>query len=221
MAFKLVISDPKSGRSIQKEATPESDKELTGMKIGDSVNGDLVELPGYDLQITGGSDYCGFPMRKDVQGARRKRILSYQGVGVRKARKGMLQRKTVCGNTVYEKIAQINLKVLKHGSKNVFEVKEGKEAGSKTTKKPEEGKKADAEKARSKEKAGVKEGKEAGSKTTKKPEEGKKADAEKARSKEKAGVKEGKEAGSKTTKKPEEGKKVDAGKTPSGEKAKE
>ena len=150
MAFKLVISDPKSGRSIQKEATPESDKELTGMKIGDSVKGDLMELPGYDLQITGGSDYCGFPMRKDVQGARRKRIMAYQGVGIKKARKGMLQRKTVCGNTVYDKIAQINLKVLKHGSKNAFEVKEDKSQDSKTdetskaAEKKEEGKKADA-----------------------------------------------------------------------------
>ena len=131
MAFKLVISDPESGRSIQKEGAPEGDKELIGMKIGDSVKGDRIELPGYDLQITGGSDYCGFPMRKDVEGARRKRILAYQGIGVKKSRKGMRQRKTVCGNTVHEKIVQINLKVVKHGSDNVFEKKEesSKEAG--------------------------------------------------------------------------------------------
>ena len=67
MVFKLVISDGKSGLSVQKELDDKATKSLIGLKIGDSVNGELIDLQGFELQLTGGSDYCGFPMRNDVQ----------------------------------------------------------------------------------------------------------------------------------------------------------
>ncbi len=121
MALKLVISDPKSGLSVQKEVADDALKGFTGLKIGDAVKGELIDLHGYELVITGGSDYCGFPMRLDVPGVGRKKILAYHGVGMRKGLKGMLQRKTVCGNTVHAKIAQINVKVVKQGTANIFE----------------------------------------------------------------------------------------------------
>ena len=66
-------------------------------------------------------------MRKEIPGAVRKRILAVSGVGVKKAAKGIKQRKTVCGNTINEKIIQINLKVLKEGEENIFKEKEQKE----------------------------------------------------------------------------------------------
>ncbi|MBI2664457.1 30S ribosomal protein S6e [Candidatus Woesearchaeota archaeon] len=131
MAFKLVISDPKTGSSVQKEADDEASKGFLGLKIGDSVKGELINLTGYEFLLTGGSDYCGFPMRKDVPGVGRKKILAYNGVGVRKLKSGILQRKTVCGNTVHPRTAQINLKVVKQGSEEIFrksaEGKQGKE----------------------------------------------------------------------------------------------
>ena len=143
MVFKLVISDGKSGLSVQKELDDKATKSLIGLKIGDSVKGELIDLQGFDLQLTGGSDYCGFPMRRDVQGTGRKKILAYQGVGFRKDRKGILQRKTVCGNTVHAKIAQVNLKVVKHGNAGIFdEVKkklEEKKNQEKAKKSPEKG----------------------------------------------------------------------------------
>ena len=120
MAFKLVISDPKSGMSVQKDADDEASKSFVGLKIGDSVKGELIDLTGYEFMLTGGSDYCGFPMRKDVPGVGRKKVLAYQGVGLRKLKKGILQRKTVCGNTVHPKTSQINLKVVKQGTTNIF-----------------------------------------------------------------------------------------------------
>jgi len=120
MAFKLVISDPKSGMSVQKEASDDALKGFIGLKIGDSVKGELIDLTGYEFLLTGGSDYCGFPMRKDVPGIGRKKILAFRGVGVRKLKKGILQRKTVCGNTVHAKTSQINLKVVKQGTENIF-----------------------------------------------------------------------------------------------------
>lgn len=134
MAFKLVISNPQSGASVQKDIADDATKNLIGLKIGDTVKGELIDLHGYEFLLTGGSDYCGFPMRKDVPGVGRKRILSYQGVGLRKTRKGMLQRKTVCGNTVHAKTVQINMKVLKLGTENIFETLKKKDEEKKTEK---------------------------------------------------------------------------------------
>lgn len=117
MEFKLVISDPKTGKSMSKEVKEPDSKRFSGMKIGDKVKGELIDMQGYEFEITGGSDYAGFPMRKDIPGTSRKRILAVSGVGLRKSkRKGSKQRKTVAGNTIYEKTAQVNLKILKHGN---------------------------------------------------------------------------------------------------------
>ena len=106
-----------------------------GKKIGDSVKGEdtgIAELAGYELVIAGGSDYCGFPMRADVSGVARKRILAVSGIGMRKLAKGMKQRKTVCGNTIHAKISQINLKVIKAGPADIapFVDKKKKEAAA-------------------------------------------------------------------------------------------
>lgn len=127
--FKVVISDPKTGLSVQREVKEPAAKPFLGLKIGDAVKGEVIDLQGYEFEITGGSDFCGFPMRRDVSGVGRKRILAYSGVGVKKGEKGMLQRKTVCGNTIHAKIVQINLKAVKIGGTDVFaEVKTKAEA---------------------------------------------------------------------------------------------
>jgi small subunit ribosomal protein S6e len=131
--FKLVISDPKTGRSVQKEIKDDSAKPLLGLKLGDTFKGESVDLPGYEFQITGGSDYAGFPMRSDVVGQARKRITAVKGVGVlNKLRKpnpknkgwrtmeGMRQKKTVAGNTIHVKTAQVNVKITKMGRDNIF-----------------------------------------------------------------------------------------------------
>lgn len=130
--FKVVVSDPKTGLTVQKEVKDPSSKALMGLKIGDTVKGESIELQGYEFEITGGSDFCGFPMRKDVLGVGRKRILAYSGTGVRKQEKGMLQRKTVCGNTIHAKIAQINLKATKIGPADVFAEAKAKADKSRT-----------------------------------------------------------------------------------------
>lgn len=122
--FKLVISD--KGKSTQKEVKEDAANSFVGMKLGDKVSGDTIGLAGYEFEISGGSDYCGFPMRKDVAGTKRKRILTTASTGVKIKRKGMRARKTVCGNTIHEQISQINLKVTKAGAKPIAgEAKEG------------------------------------------------------------------------------------------------
>lgn len=90
---------------------------LVGRKIGEKISGEIIGLKGYELEITGGSDNAGFPMKKNIPGIGRKRVLLTKGsVGLRKVkRKGARIRKTVRGNTISNNIAQINLKVLKVG----------------------------------------------------------------------------------------------------------
>ncbi|HLC50528.1 MAG TPA: 30S ribosomal protein S6e [Candidatus Nanoarchaeia archaeon] len=119
--FKLCISDPTTGKTFQKEVKDSMAKPFMGLNIGETVTGDNFELSGYEFQITGGSDYCGFPMRRGILGMRKK-IALYGGIGFKGAEKGIKKRKTVCGHKVHEKIAQINLKVTKQGSKKLAEV---------------------------------------------------------------------------------------------------
>ncbi|GAG41627.1 unnamed protein product, partial [marine sediment metagenome] len=89
--------------------------------VGEKIAGDGFGMAGYEFLITGGSDYCGFPMRHGILGARKK-IYSYGGVGFPKLKKGEKTRKTVCGHKIHDKITQINLKVLKEGAKKIEEL---------------------------------------------------------------------------------------------------
>jgi len=133
--FKVVISDPKSGKSYQREVDSNTVTVFKRKKIGDKIDGKPLGLDGYEFEITGGSDNSGFPMRKDVEGIGRKRILLIEGVGLRKVRKGTRIRKTVCGNTISLNTAQINIKILKYGKEKL-----GPDEGSEAAKKTEEGK---------------------------------------------------------------------------------
>ena len=120
VSFKLCISDP-SGKTFQREVKDNLARPFIGLNIGETVKGDSIEVSGYEFQITGGSDYCGFPMRKGILGLRKK-ITIYGGVGFRGDAKGIKRRKTVCGHKIHEKISQINLKVTKQGHKKLAEI---------------------------------------------------------------------------------------------------
>ena len=142
MPFKLVISDPKTRLSYQKESGEEG---LVGKKIGEKIPGSIAGLDGYELEITGGSDKDGFPMRSDVSGIARKRILISGPPGLHSKARGMRKRKSIRGNTISADIVQINTKIVKHGSKPIEQVfgkkAEKKESGEKmAAEKTEEGK---------------------------------------------------------------------------------
>lgn len=95
------------------------------MKIGDIFTGGLIGFPNYEFQITGGSDNSGFPMRKDVHGPVKKKILvSKRGAGFKPRRKGIKRRKTVRGNEISYDMTLINLKVIKYGEAELFKTKE-------------------------------------------------------------------------------------------------
>lgn len=107
MVFKIVISTP-DGKSYQIEKDVPT---FIGMKIGQTFDGSIIGLSGYTLKITGGSDKDGFPMRKDLQGTQRKKILISGGVGYKTAGNGIRRRKNIRGNRIAEDIVQINVKV--------------------------------------------------------------------------------------------------------------
>ncbi|MBI2651075.1 30S ribosomal protein S6e [Candidatus Woesearchaeota archaeon] len=136
-SFKLNIADAKSGKGYKMEVKDEQAAPFIGLNIGETIDGSKFGMDGYEFAITGGTDYCGFPMRKGIIGIRKK-IAIYQSVGFRGGLKGMKKRKTVCGHKIHEKISAINLKVIKEGAKNlsdIFNVKEeGKDAKEKETK---------------------------------------------------------------------------------------
>ena len=120
--MKAVISAPKTGKSYQMEVDEKKRKALYGSKIDDKIDGGVIGLKGYKLQVRGGTDKEGFPMRKDVHGTERKRILISTGAGFKNKRKGERKRKSVRGNTISEFIEQVNFKVVKEGEKSLDEI---------------------------------------------------------------------------------------------------
>ena len=145
--FKLCIADPKSGKTYQTEAKEQAARGLIGMNLGENLKGESFDMPGYEFLITGGSDYCGFPMRKGILGIRKKiTLLGGVGFKAKKTEKGIKRRKTVCGHKINENIVQINLKVTKEGGKKLSDMFGKKEEGEKkeaVKESPKEHKKAE------------------------------------------------------------------------------
>src|SRR5256886_5316595 len=110
--FKAVIADPKSGKSYKRDITGHYANALIGKKLGDDLDGLYVGLPGYKLQITGGSDKDGFPMRHDLPGPRRKGLLVSGGGGFHPVRPGVREKETGRGDKPAPDNLQPNLKVL-------------------------------------------------------------------------------------------------------------
>jgi len=175
--FKIVVSDPKTKKTYQKEVS-QKESGLLNRKIRDKVKGDFLGLSGYELEITGGSDKQGFPMRPNIQGVARKRVLLTGGPGFHPKQKGERRRKSVRGNTISPEIVQVNAKIIKYGTKKLEEIfgkKEAKKEEKKPEAKPEEKPKEEAKTEEKKEEPGKKEE----SKKKEVPREGKSKEGEK------------------------------------------
>ena len=118
--MRLVVGH--KGKTKQLALTEDQSRKLKGLKIGEEFKGDDFGLPGYELQVRGGTDKDGFPMRKDLQGVLRKRLLLSSGVGYKPKEKGIRRRKMVRGNTVDLDIAQLNVSVVKAGKKSMDDI---------------------------------------------------------------------------------------------------
>ncbi|MFH8092973.1 MAG: 30S ribosomal protein S6e [Candidatus Aenigmatarchaeota archaeon] len=120
--FKVVVSDPQTKKSYQVTVSQDKAYTLIGKKIGDKFDGSILGLPGYELEIRGGTDKDGFPMLSSIQGPVRKKVLLSGRPGFKPKLKGQRKRKTVRGNTISADIVQINTKVVKYGPKPLEEM---------------------------------------------------------------------------------------------------
>jgi len=131
--FKVNIAT-KNGKTFKMESETET---LNGKKLGDKINGKDVspDLEGYEFEITGASDKSGFTAMKDLEGTGLNRVLLTYGKAMKKRPrkegkkkqlckkpKGLRLRRTVRGNTISDATSQINLKILKDGTKKLEEI---------------------------------------------------------------------------------------------------
>lgn len=110
--FKVVVADPETGETYQCEVDGQDANRFLGREIGDEIGGDAVGLSEFTIEITGGSDETGRPMRKDVTGTQLKELLLEGGVGFEPSREGERKRITVRGREIADDIAQINVEVV-------------------------------------------------------------------------------------------------------------
>ena len=110
--FKIIVSDPETGKSQSIEVEENQAVALIGRKLGEVIDGAAVKLSGYKLKITGGSDKDGFPMRPNIHGGVRVGAILSEGVGFHSKNKGERKRKTVRGNVITDAIVQVNMKVV-------------------------------------------------------------------------------------------------------------
>lgn len=110
--FKIVISDPSTGKAEQIEVKGEAAIRLIGLKIGDIIEGDIIGKPGTRLKITGGSGRAGEPMRPDIPGPRKGYFLLSGPPGYHPAERGARRRKFIRGNTITDEIVQINTVII-------------------------------------------------------------------------------------------------------------
>jgi small subunit ribosomal protein S6e len=116
VSFKLVLSDPKSGKSEASEVKDAGAQFLMGRRIGEVIDGTSIGLTG-KIMITGGSDRAGFPMRSDTLGGGKNYVLLTRGVGYRTKEEGAKKRKLVRGNTITEETYQVNAKRVEDSAK--------------------------------------------------------------------------------------------------------
>ncbi len=153
MEVKVVVSYP-DGRSEQKELRDEKANSLLGKKIGDIIEGGILDVQG-DLMITGGSDRDGFAMKKDIDGPVRRKVLLSGGVGFNPTRDGERRKKRVRGNMITTETIQVNTKVIEQPTEKKEKPKKEKPKKKKREKeKPKKEKKKPEEEIKEEEKPG-------------------------------------------------------------------
>ncbi|MGB4235621.1 MAG: 30S ribosomal protein S6e [Methanoregulaceae archaeon] len=119
--FKVVVSDQKTGRSYNVNVSGGQAGAIIGKRIGDELDAGPLGLPGYRMEITGGSDRDGTPARRNLPIAGRKRLLLSGGAGFRPVREGQRRRKSIRGNEITADFVQINARITAYGEKPLEE----------------------------------------------------------------------------------------------------
>ena len=125
--FTVAVADPDSGDTYQVDVADQDANRFIGRSIGETVEGSAVGLDGFTLELTGGSDDAGRPMREDVPGTALEELLLEGGTGYHPERDGERKRVTVRGAEVGDATRQINARIVEHGSGDVAELLGGEE----------------------------------------------------------------------------------------------
>jgi len=120
--LKVVVSDPKTGRAYNVDASGGAAGTIVGKRIGDEFDAGALGLAGYKIQITGGSDRTGIPAKKGLPGAGRKKLLMAGGVGFHPTMDGERRRKTIRSNEITAEFVQVNALVTAYGEKTLDEL---------------------------------------------------------------------------------------------------
>lgn len=120
--FKVVVSDPKTGRAFNVDASGAAAGAIVGKRIGDEVDAGSLGLAGYKIKITGASDRTGTTAKKGIPGAGRKKLLLAGGIGFHPVMDGERRRKTVRANEITQDFVQINAQVTTYGEKTLDEL---------------------------------------------------------------------------------------------------
>ena len=120
--FTVAVSDPEDGHTYQLDVDGQDANRFIGREIGEEVDGDAVGLSGYTVEVTGGSDDTGRPMREDVRGTQLKEILLDGGTGYRPSREGERKRVTVRGREITDETRQINARIADRGDADPAEL---------------------------------------------------------------------------------------------------
>jgi small subunit ribosomal protein S6e len=121
--FKVIVSDPEAGTSKVVELEDARAVPFIGRRLGEIIDGAVVDLPAHKVQLKGGSDKDGVPMRGNVHGGVRRSVVLSGGAGFNPKKKGERKRKTVRGSTITDEIAQINMKIVEKPAVKATEVK--------------------------------------------------------------------------------------------------
>jgi len=106
--FKLIISDPSTGKSSASEIEGARAQALVGRSLGETIDGSALCIGQGKFLISGGCDKNGIPMRADVHGGVKKYIVLSSGPGFNPTRHGERRRKLVRGKIITEETYQIN-----------------------------------------------------------------------------------------------------------------
>ena len=120
--FTVAVSDPDDGTTYQVDVSDQDANRFIGRDLGEEVDGSAVGLDGYTLELTGGSDNAGRPMRDDVRGPNLKALLLEGGTGYKPSRDGERKRITVRGREISDETRQINAKIVGRGNQSVDEL---------------------------------------------------------------------------------------------------
>ncbi len=131
----LIISDPETGTSQKVELEDARMAPIMGRRIGEVIDGTVADLAGYKIQLTGGTDKDGIPMRPDVHGGVKARVVLSGGVGFKPKKKGDRKRVVVRGNTVSVDTTFLNFKIVE---KPKGKKKKAKKAEAEQPPEPEE-----------------------------------------------------------------------------------